>query len=331
MPRSARGRPVTDDDRTKPAEGPSDERAEAPLGGDRAGRVSSDGLPAGVPDHVAADTAPTRPFAADPTVAGMTRAEMEAAALAGRQVAGRLDSATALRLLEEGDLTVVGRLLTASNATFFGMVAGHGTNPGTSIAASCVYKPIRGERPLYDFPDGTLACREVGAFAVSQASGWEIVPPTVMRDGPFGEGMVQLWVEVDESVDLAELVNSDVPALRRIAILDVVLNTADRKGGHLLPLPDGRIQGIDNGLCFAVEPKLRTVLWRWRGRPLTDDERAVLGRLHDGLAGDLGGELRPLLTPDEIAATSERIASLLKKGVMPRPDPNRPAIPWPPY
>ncbi len=120
---------------------------------------------------------------------------------------------------------------------------------------------------------------------MSEASGWDIVPPTVMRDGPFGEGMVQLWVEVDESVDLAELIGSDNPALRRIAVLDAVLNNADRKAGHLLPLPDGRIQGIDNGLCFAVEPKLRTVLWRWRGQPLTDEERAVLERLHDRIGG----------------------------------------------
>ena len=121
-----------------------------------------------------------------PGVAGLTREEMEAAALGGRQVAGRLEKATALRLLREGELTVVGRLVTASNATFFCMVSGRGDDPASMIAASCVYKPIRGERPLYDFPDGTLACREVGAHAVSEASGWEIVPPTVMRYGPFG-------------------------------------------------------------------------------------------------------------------------------------------------
>jgi uncharacterized repeat protein (TIGR03843 family) len=266
----------------------------------------------------------------DLTVAGMTRAEMEAAALAGRQVAGRIDDGTALRLLREGDLTVVGRLLTASNATFFCMVSGPGDD-GATIAASCVYKPIRGERPLYDFPNGTLACREVGAFAVSEAIGWEIVPPTVMRDGPFGEGMVQLWVEVDESIDLAELVGSDNPALRRIAVLDAVLNNADRKGGHLLPLPDGRILGIDNGLCFSVEPKLRTILWRWRGQPMTEDERAALGRLREGLAGALGKELAPLLDPDELAATTRRIDTLLSRGTLPRPDRDRPAIPWPPY
>lgn len=277
------------------------------------------------------------------TVAGLTRAEMEAAAIEGRQVAGRLDKSTALRLLREGELTVVGRLLTASNATFFAIVtgrgpdparmivAGAGEDPATAVVASCVYKPTRGERPLYDFPEGTLACRELAAHAVSEASGWEIVPPTVMRDGPFGEGMVQLWVEVDESVDIAEMVSSDNPALRRVAVLDAVLNNADRKGGHLLPLPDGRIQGIDNGLCFAVAPKLRTVLWRWRGQPLTDDERVVLSDLREQLTGVLREQLRPLLTPDEVEAMAGRIDDLLAGGLLPRPGRDRPAIPWPPY
>ena len=267
----------------------------------------------------------------EPVVAGMTRAEMEAAAMAGRQVAGWLDDATALRLLREGELTIVGRLMTASNATFFCLVAGPGVDPEATIAASCVYKPIRGERPLYDFPDGTLACREVAAHTVSEASGWEIVPPTVMRDGPFGAGMVQLWIEIDETVDIGKLLGSDSQALRRIAVLDAVLNNADRKAGHLLPLPDGRIQGIDNGLCFAVEPKLRTVLWRWRGLPLTDDERAVLMRLHSELDSSLRQQLQTLLDQDELDATSRRIETLLRNGAMPRPDRNRPAVPWPPY
>jgi hypothetical protein len=228
-------------------------------------------------------------------------------------------------------MAVVGRLLTASNATFFCMVAGPGEDASTTVVASCVYKPIRGERPLFDFPDGTLACREVAAHAVSEASGWDVVPPTVMREGPLGEGMVQLWMEVDESIDLAELVGSDSPALRRIAVLDAVLNNADRKAGHLLVLPDGRVQGIDNGLCFAIEPKLRTVLWRWRGQLLTDDERTVLELLRSRLSAELGEELRPLLAADELAATSRRIDALLSAGTLPRPDRNRPAVPWPPY
>jgi uncharacterized repeat protein (TIGR03843 family) len=261
----------------------------------------------------------------------LTREDMEAAALDGRQVAGALDRATALRVLRNGELTLVGRLLSASNATFFALVEEPGQAGRPGIAASCVYKPIRGERPLTDFPDGTLACREVAAHAVSEASGWSLIPPTVMRDGPFGRGMAQLWMEVDESVEVTEIVGDDVPALRRIALLDAVLNNADRKGGHLLPLPDGRILGVDNGLCFAVEPKLRTVLWRWRGQPLSADERAVLASLHDELAGGLGEELRSLLSRAEVAATSRRIDALLSAGALPRPDQNRPALPWPPY
>jgi uncharacterized repeat protein (TIGR03843 family) len=130
---------------------------------------------------------------------------------------------------------------------------------------------------------------------------------------------------------MAALIGDDLPALRRIAVFDAVLNNADRKGGHLLPLPDGRILGIDNGLCFAVEPKLRTVLWLWRGRPLDEDEVAVLSRLRERLGGTLGEQLRALLTPTEIRATARRIETLLTHRRFPLPDRNRPAIPWPPF
>jgi len=283
------------------------------------------------PDRDSSSAGPGYPDTVAETIAGLTREEIEAAAMAGRQVSGPIDRPTALRLLRDGELTIVGRLLSASNATFFCLVAASAGDPGGPRAASCVYKPIRGERPLYDFPDGTLACREVAAHAVSEASGWDVIPPTVMREGPFGEGMVQLWVEIDEAVDIGQLLDSDSPALRRIAVLDAVLNNADRKAGHLLPLPNGHVQGIDNGLCFAVEPKLRTVLWGWRGQPLTAEDRAILGRLRAAMAGTLGEELRPLLADDEIAATARRIEELLSSGVLPRPDRNRPAVPWPPY
>jgi hypothetical protein len=263
--------------------------------------------------------------------AGMTRSEMETAAMSGRQVAGPLAKGVALDLLRTGEMVVVGRLLSASNATFFCLVADSAQEGGRPVVASCVYKPIRGERPLYDFPDETLACREVAAFAVSEASGWEVIPPTVMRDGPFGPGMVQLWVEVDESVGLDELLSADNTALRRMAVLDVVLNNADRKAGHLLPLPDGRIMGCDNGLCFSTDPKLRTVLWRWRGQPLQEDERAALRDLRRKLDGSLGDELRLLLDKAEVSVTAERIDALLSAGRLPLPNPNRPAVPWPPY
>jgi len=256
---------------------------------------------------------------------------MERAAMEGRQVAGSIDRQTALRLLRDGEMTVVGRLLSASNATFFCIVEERGAEGDTGLTASCVYKPTRGERPLSDFPDETLACREVAAHAVAVATGWDLIPPTVLRDGPFGPGMVQLWMEVDQSVDVAEIVGEDLPALRRIAVLDVVLNNADRKGGHLLPLPDGRILGIDNGLCFAVEPKLRTVLWRWRGLPLAPEELAVLTTLRGELGGSLGEELARLLAAAEVRAMARRIDALLSRRHFPFPDPNRPAVPWPPF
>jgi uncharacterized repeat protein (TIGR03843 family) len=152
-----------------------------------------------------------------------------------------------------------------------------------------------------------------------------------MRDGPFGPGMVQLWMEADETVDMAALIGDDLPTLRRIAVLDAVLNNADRKGGHLLPLSDGRILGIDNGLCFAVESKLRTVLWLWRSQPLDEDEMGVLSRLREQLNGALGEQLRALLTPTEIRATARRIDALLTHRRFPFPNRNRPVIPWPPF
>ena len=261
----------------------------------------------------------------------LTREEIEAVAMEGRQIAGQLDNETALRLLQGGEISVIGRLLSASNATFFCLVDGPSDDPQTALTATCVYKPVRGERPLIDFPDSSLACRELGAYGVSVATGWDIVPPTVMRDGPLGPGMVQLWVEVDPSVDVVQLARLDLPELRRIALLDAVLNNADRKGGHLLPLQGGGIQAIDNGLCFSMEPKLRTILWRWRGARLDEDEVAVLERLRAALAADLGAELRELLAPAEVRATAGRIDALLARGRFPLPDRNRPAIPWPPF
>ncbi len=231
----------------------------------------------------------------------------------------------ALRLLADGELRVLGRLVDASNATLYCEVAlGADT-------LTCVYKPVAGERPLWDFPDGTLAHREVAAYAVSAATGWDIVPPTVLRDGPYGQGMCQRWVDVDEGVDLAALARSDHPDLRRMAVLDVVLNNADRKGGHLLPMPDGRVQGVDHGVCFAVEGKLRTLLWQWRGEPLTDEATDVLEQLRDDLDGPLGATLSGLLETAEVRATKRRVARLLRTGVHPQPSGDWPAIPWPPF
>jgi len=194
-----------------------------------------------------------------------------------------------------------------------------------------VYKPTRGERPLDDFPSGTLAARERAAFVLSEASGWEVVPPTVLRDGPFGPGMVQLWRDVDGGVDVVDLVNQADSRLRRIALFDAMANNADRKVGHLLPLPSGLIQGVDHGICFATAPKLRTVLWAWRGDKLEPDEVSVVAGVRVALDGSLGANLRELLTRAEVEATKRRTDALLGERRFPQPDPRRPAIPWPPY
>ena len=236
-----------------------------------------------------------------------------------------LDLPGALALLCHGTLEIEGRLVDASNATLYCGVTLDG------VTAACVYKPVTGERPLWDFPDGTLAGRELAAYLVSVATGWDLVPPTVMRDGPFGPGMCQLWVDVDETVDLAVLARSDHPDLRRMAVFDAVVNNADRKGGHLLPTPDGRVQGVDHGVCFSREDKLRTLLWQWRGLPLTDEAVEVLSRLRAELEGSLEDGLYEHLTLGEVRATKKRVDRLLSSGVHPQPSEDWPAIPWPPF
>jgi hypothetical protein len=239
-----------------------------------------------------------------------------------------LDEAVALDLLAGGELEVVGRLWVSSNNAMLGVVRGGG------LEAACVYKPVMGERPLVDFPDGTLARREVAAFAASRASGWGIVPPTVLRVGQFGEGMVQLWIRTDPDVDPVELVTSSDARLRRIAVFDAAVNNTDRKAGHLLPVPGGHVYGVDHGVTFSPVPKLRTVLWAWRGDPFHEEEASVLRALRagldDGPHGGLGDELRALLDPIEVTATIRRLDRLLAAGVFPQPDPRRPALPWPP-
>ena len=192
-----------------------------------------------------------------------------------------------------------------------------------------MYKPIRGERPLDDFPARTLANREVAAHLLSEATGWDIVPPTVIRDGPLGPGMVQLWVEVDPDVDVLSLIVADDPRLRRMCVFDILANNADRKGGHLLPVTGGHIYGVDHGICFAVDPKLRTVLWGWRGEPLEEGEVAVVETVCSRLNDDLGRSLSDLLSPEEVVATARRASTLAQQRRFPQPDPGRPALPWP--
>ena len=196
----------------------------------------------------------------------------------------------------------------------------------------CVYKPIAGERPLWDFPMGTLAGREVAAYVVSRAAGWDVVPPTVMRDGPFGPGMCQLWIDHDTDMDLIALSRrTDHAGLRDMAVFDAVVNNADRKIGHLLPVADGHLYGCDHGVCFAEDYKLRTVLWQWRGKTLPRRSLEALRRLNAQLNdGGLEAELSSLLAASEIAATKIRVETLLKHRVHPYPPADWPAVPWPP-
>ena len=230
-----------------------------------------------------------------------------------------------LDLLATGTLTVEGRLVAASNATLYCTVEHAGRS------AACVYKPVAGERPLWDFPAGTLAGREVAAYAVAQAAGWDLVPPTVMRDGPFGEGACQLWIDADDGVDLVALARSrSDPKLRDMAVFDAVINNADRKIGHLLPAGE-RLFGCDHGVCFGEEYKLRTVLWQWRGQKLPERCLTALAKLETALAGGtLAGELARLLSAAEIAATKNRVDLLIRHRVHPYPPENWPAVPWPP-
>jgi uncharacterized repeat protein (TIGR03843 family) len=239
----------------------------------------------------------------------------------------RLPEPAVLDLLSTGRLEVEGRLVDASNVTMYCSVTGGGSE------AACVYKPVAGERPLWDFPEGTLAGREVAAYAVSRASGWNVVPPTVYRDGPFGPGMCQLWIDTDPAVDTVALAHStDDPALRQMAVFDAVINNADRKIGHLLPARDGHLFGCDHGVCFSTDYKLRTVLWQWRGKRLPGRAVATLQHLGEVLAegGELAAELSQWLTAPELAATRSRVDLLIQHKVHPYPPQDWPAVPWPP-
>ena len=256
--------------------------------------------------------------------------------------------------LREGVLKVEGRLTDASNATLYCVaVLGEG---GEQANVTCVYKPIAGESPLWDFPEGTLAAREVAAYEVSCALGWDLVPETVLRDGPYGLGMCQRWVDTEDETRLLAilpttveqsaldgwcpiitvgldddeqgiLAHQDSEALRRIALFDAVINNADRKGGHLLPDANGHIYAIDHGVSFHVEDKLRTLLWGFAGRSLNESETTELKRIHAD--SSLAERLVTLLSEPEAAAFHARIEALLAAGRFPGPEGRRRPIPWP--
>ena len=278
------------------------------------------------------------------------------AAVTGRGDTGPADGigpGRAREVLTGGSLEIRGRIMPASNATFLA------ESVLDDVRLPCVYKPVAGERPLWDFPHGTLAGREIAAFLVSSALGWDVVPLTLLRDGPQGPGMVQVWCEPDPDVDAVDLcperevppgylhvldatdghdrpvslVHENSDALRRMAVFDVLVNNADRKGGHVLAMPDGHRYGVDHGICFHTEHKLRTVLWGWAGEPLRPEDRSAVEALGRRLREDERFErvLGELLTEEEVEALRRRCRRLLAKGRMPVPGNHWPSIPWPAF
>ena len=217
---------------------------------------------------------------------------------AGADLRAPLDDAEALQLLRDGEIDLEGRLLDASQRD-----AGRHRSAPATLAGECVYKPVAGERPLWDFPDGTLAGREISAFLVSEATGWRVVPADgAARRARSGRAWCSCGSTATTTSTSPAFVRRDDPALRRMAVFDAVVNNADRKGGHIIPMPDGHVYGVDHGICFSVDPKLRTLLWRWAGKPLPDEAVEVLERLGDELRGDLGEQLHEHLTRREVRA-----------------------------
>jgi uncharacterized repeat protein (TIGR03843 family) len=261
----------------------------------------------------------------------------------------RPDHPALTTVLSDGEVEIVGRLVQASNATFLVRLR----TPDGEV--ECVYKPLRGERPLWDFPRHTLGLREVAAYELSRVAGFDVVPVTVLADGPFGTGSLQIWVETtgadnEALVDLVpsrslprpgwfscvdgldaderavSVIHADDPDLRLLAVFDCLANNADRKGGHILS-SGGRVFGVDHGICFHVESKLRTLLWGWAGAELTESERVLVARARD----DGPAALAELLDEDEIEALVRRAEVLLRRGTLPRARGEWPSIPWPPF
>lgn len=224
-------------------------------------------------------------------------------------------------VIETGELEVEGRFVDASNATLFA----HCTVGDESIAV--IYKPIAGERPLWDFPDGNLANRERAAYLLSEALGLHLVPFTILREGPFGPGMVQRWIEIDESVDIVEVAQGDSGQIRQMALFDAIINNTDRKYGHILPSTHGELFGCDHGVTFHEDPKLRTVLWQFAGKSLNQEEVALLRKSLE-LADEL---FQGLITEEEVTALKARVESLLEGGCFPEPSEDWPSVPWPPF
>lgn len=240
----------------------------------------------------------------------------------------------AMRVLQRGTVEIEGLLPWSSNYAFLVRVC------EDTLEVGAVYKPERGERPLWDFPQGTLCLRERAAYVVSEALGWHIIPPTALRDAQHGLGTVQLFINHDPAHHYFTIEgDADLrPQLQRIALLDILINNADRKAGHVL-IEEGsetgdvpRLWGIDHGICFHVEPKLRTVIWEFAGTPIPAEMKSELEALRNRLAdeaGVLAGVLGDLLSSVEIEALRRRLNRLIDRAVFPQPGAGR-HYPWPP-
>ena len=227
--------------------------------------------------------------------------------------------ATDANLIETGELEIIGRLVDASNASLLCQLPDE---------TKVIYKPIAGERPLWDFPDGNLASREVAAYYLSEVGNFKVVPKTVLREGPFGLGAVQEWIEVSEEADVIATAQSHDSQIRNLALFDIVINNADRKFGHILIKSDQQVFGCDHGVSLHEENKLRTVIWQFADLDLTASEKDQLSNLLNVIDRDY---LKNLLSANEIDAIFERVGFLLEDGRFATPSPNWPAVPWPPY
>jgi uncharacterized repeat protein (TIGR03843 family) len=236
------------------------------------------------------------------------------------------ETPTVLKVLQNGEITIKGEFVWGSNYTFLAEVCQE------SDTVLSVYKPSRGERPLWDFPAASLARREAAAFVVSEALKWGLVPPTVYRKkAPIGPGSLQLFIEHDAEQHYFNLSEVDRQSLRPVVLFDLLINNADRKGSHLLFDEHHHLWLIDHGICFHAEDKLRTVIWDFAGEPIPEqlcaDVHSFLLKLRSN--GGLTGQLQPLLTQKEIKALASRAEHLLSLGKFPEPDPDQRSFPWP--
>jgi hypothetical protein len=242
-----------------------------------------------------------------------------------REPSAHLTLGRVTELLAQGEIELLGQVLSSSNVIFVVRV------DDGDWGSLAIYKPHRGETPLWDFPQGALGQREVAAYVLAQALGWPAIPPTVLRDGPYGPGSLQLYIDAVPGANYFTFGEERPEALKAVALFDVVTNNADRKGGHLLLDNEGHIWAIDHALTFHVEPKLRTVIWDFAGEPIPAPYAADLRHLQEALEEPEGplGMLDHLLDAAEVDALRGRVAHLLNRGTFPVPDSSRRHIPWP--